>query len=96
MEEATPLKKLEEVVDSLIAGPHFNPRRTNRAKIFWGVVDIQEVLVRYAAVFECELRGMVIPKQFKEFAQIIRLNEDYGEEREMIESHLRRLYAGNE
>lgn len=96
VEEKTPLKKLEEVVDLLMADPFYNPRRTNRARIFWGVVDIQKVLFRYAVVFECELMGMVIPKQFKELAQIIRLSDDYKEEREEIESYWRRLYVGNE
>jgi hypothetical protein len=65
-----------------------------RARIFWELVEMARGPQLYEAVFELEVRGMAIPKRLKEFAKIFRLSVDYRQEREMIESRLRRIYGG--
>jgi hypothetical protein len=90
----TQIKEIEELTDTVMAREDLPA--VHRARIFWDFVEMAGGPQLYEAVFECELRGMVIPKRLKEFAKIFRLSVDYRKEREMIEHRLRRLYVGNE
>ncbi len=93
----TGFELMEETVDLIMADPRYDPDKIgNRARIFWEVIEMDTAtLERYEIIFECELRGMVIPRRLKEFAKIFRLSMDFRTEREMIETRLRRLYVGN-
>lgn len=88
------IEENEELIAEIMAREDLSVGQ--RARIFWEFVEMGSKLQIYAAVFECELRGMIIPKRLKDFAKIFRLSEDYRKEREMIESRLRRLYGGDE
>ena len=90
----TLVDELLEDVDHLIAEQRYNPKDHGlKAQIFWELMEIIGGPQRYEAIAECELRGMLIPRKFREFAQIFRACADWRERREQIDNRLRGIYG---